>query len=166
MEGTQLNGHDKQDPPMHTVEFDISLIEESVDLFIDVFSQSPWYDIYDSKEEVVAFFDAFLNMPNFKGYQLLTDEGRVVGVSIGFVKPWLKDGRLRYEYFLDQLCIDSKLQGKGYGKYFMSRIEEDLKENGIVDIILNTEVSSPAFHFYKKTGFNSLDNYRFLTKEI
>lgn len=163
----ELNEHNKHEHlPIHMSEFDPSLTEESVDLFISVFSQSPWFDVYDSREEVVDFFHAFINMPNFKGYQLLDNIGGVIGISIGFIKPWLKNGRLRYEYFLDQLCIDTGLQGNGYGKIFMSLIERDLKEMGVEDIILNTDMSSPSFHFYKKIGFTDLEGYGFLAKEI
>lgn len=89
----------------------------------------------------------------------------VIGVSLGFTKPWMKNGRLQYEYFLDQLCVDHQLQGKGYGKFFMGEIEKDLKEDGIGDIILNTDSSSPSF-FYKKVGFAPLEGYTFLAKEI
>ena len=151
---------------MHTIEFDISLTEESVDLFIDVFSKPPWNDVYDSKNAVIDFFNAFISLPNFKGYQLMDDNNKVIGISIGFIKPWLRNGELRYEYFLDQFCIDNSSQGKGLGKYFMREIEERLKREDINDIILNTERSSPAYYFYNKIGFHDMKEYGFLSKEL
>ncbi len=150
---------------VHISDFNISLTEESVDLFIDVFSKPPWNDIFESKSGVIDFFNAFTGLPNFKGYQL-TDNNKVIGISIGFIKPWLKNGELRYEYFIDQLCIDHTLQGKGLGKYFMAEIGKRLKDEKISDIILNTERSSGAYHFYNKIGFSEMKEYGFLLKEL
>lgn len=150
----------------HTIPFDLRLMDESVALFMRVFSQAPWYDTFESGGEVARFFRAFIELPTFKGYQLLSENGDVIGLSIGFIKPWMKDGKLRYEYFLDQFCIDHQLQGKGLGKTFLREIEADLRENGVQDIILNTELSSPAFHFYRRTGFYNMEGYGFLAKEI
>lgn len=152
---------------IHTEEFDISLTEESVDLFMKVFSSPPWNDVFSSKDSVISFFNAFINLPNFKGYQLVDDTNkRIIGISIGFVKPWLNNGDLRYEYFLDQLCIDNNLQGKGLGKYFMRGIENKLKQENINDILLNTELTSPAYQFYIKVGFHDMKEYGFLSKEL
>lgn len=150
---------------IHTAEFDISLTEESVDLFMNVFSKPPWNDVFNSRNTVVDFFNAFIGLPNFKGYQLINNNN-IIGISIGFIKPWLKNGELRYEYFLDQLCIDNTQQGKGLGKYFMREIEQKLKLENINDIILNTELSSPAYKFYIKIGFQDMREYGFLSKEL
>jgi len=151
---------------MHIKDFDTSLTEESVDLFMKVFSNPPWNDVFRSRNSVVDFFNAFIVLPNFKGYQLMDDNEKVIGISIGFVKPWLSNGELRYEYFLDQLCIDDELQGKGLGKYFMREIEKNLKKEDINDILLNTELSTPAYHFYMKIGFHDMKEYGFLSKEL
>ena len=167
MEQQPRNEHHKQEyPPVHTTEFDISLTEASVDLFISVFSRAPWHDVFESKDAVMNFFHAFIRLPNFKGYQLIDNNNQVIGLSIGFIKPWLKNGELRYEYFLDQYCIDYTQQGKGFGKYFMREIEERLKSENINDIILNTDLSSPAYSFYIKTGFQDMREYGFLSKEL
>ena len=90
----------------------------------------------------------------------------MIGVSIGFIKPWMKNGELRYEYFLDQLCIDYTQQGKGLGKSFMREIENKLRKDNINDIILNTELSSPAYYFYINIGFHDMKEYGFLSKEL
>lgn len=151
---------------MYIIEFDKSLTEESVDLFIDVFSKPPWNDIFESKDPVIHFFRAFIDLPNFKGFQLCDDNHKVIGVSIGFIKPWLKNDELRYEYFLDQYCIDHTLQRRGWGEYFMKGIEARLKQENINDIILNTGLSSPACKFYIKMGFQDMKEYGFLSKEL
>lgn len=162
----ELNKHYKQEyTPMHIAEFDISRLEESANLFMEVFSMPPWNDTFESKESVIDFFRSFTCMSNFKGYQLIINN-RVVGLSIGFIKPWLKNGSPRYEYFIDQFCIKPNLQRQGLGSYFMKEIEKRLKDEHIEDIVLNTEISSSAHLFYIHNGFNSIEGYCFLTKEI
>lgn len=43
-------------------------IEECVDLFIDVFTREPWNDVYDSREQVVQFFENHIANNYFVGY--------------------------------------------------------------------------------------------------
>ena len=47
-------------------------IEECVDLFIDVFTREPWNDVYDSREQVVQFFENHIANNYFVGYITLT----------------------------------------------------------------------------------------------
>jgi len=162
-----MNDTIKQEyPSLEIIDFNTSSLEESAELFINVFSKPPWNDKFESKNSVIDFFGAFINLPNFRGFQLIDDNNKIVGLSIGFIKPWMKDGELRYEYFLDQYCIDVALQGKGLGKYFMKEIEKRITHEKINDIILNTELSSPAYHFYMKIGFNDMKEFGFLSKEL
>lgn len=154
------------DPGMRVVEFDATFLKESTGLFMHAFSKPPWNDVFESEEAVSDFFKAFLAWPNFKGFQLLADDRTVAGLSVGFIKPWLKEGKLRYEYFIDQFCIDPDIQGKGLGTFFLRHIEDCLRQEGIHDMILNTGLSSPAFYFYKKAGFTELADFGFLAKEL
>ena len=36
--------------------FELSMLDECVDLFMNTFSKEPWYDKYDSRNQVVDFF--------------------------------------------------------------------------------------------------------------
>lgn len=157
--------HQPNKPPAHIAKLDTSRLEESANLFMETFSMPPWNDTYESKESVIDFFRAFTCMPNFKGYQLIIND-QIVGLSIGLIKPWLKNGSLQYEYFIDQFCIKPSLQGKGLGSFFMKEIEKKLKDKHIENIVLNTETSSPAYLFYIRNGFSCIEGYSFLTKEI
>lgn len=158
---------DKQEHALLRItDFDKTRLRESADLFINAFSKPPWNDRFESEDPVMDFFRAFIDLPNFKGYRLTDDCGRIVGLSIGFIKPWLKDGELRHEYFLDQYCISPALQGKGLGTCFMKEIEERLKRENIRDILLNTGLASPAYRFYRKMGFRDMKEYGFLSKEL
>lgn len=123
-----------------------------VDLFIDTFSKEPWNDVYDSKKQVVDFFENHTKNNYFVGY-VLKDDDDVVALSIGSKKPWIKG----MEYYIDQFCVKADMQGLGIGSQFLGLICEDIKSQGMNAIILNTEKGFPSEKFYLKNGFNALD---------
>lgn len=68
------------------------------------------------------------------------------------------------EYYIDQFCVKTDLQGKGIGSYFLKLIENEIQTEKMNAIILNTERGFPAEKFYKKNGFQSVDELITLTK--
>jgi ribosomal protein S18 acetylase RimI-like enzyme len=132
------------------------MIQECVDMYQDVFSKEPWQE-NNNKKEVEDYFVNFYHNNKFVGY-VLKDNEKIVAVSIGFLKPWIKGE----EYYIDQFYVDYRLQGKGIGTLFLDEIKRDLIERGIHAIILTTEKEYPAFDFYRKNGFLSFEDMRFL----
>ncbi|AJD25745.1 hypothetical protein WBZ18_05605 [Clostridium botulinum] len=62
-----------------------NMVDKCVDLFIDTFSKEPWNDVYESREQVVGFFENYINNNYFIGYiAKIGDE--LAGLSIG-AKP-------------------------------------------------------------------------------
>lgn len=56
------------------------------------------------------------------------------------------------------------MQGRGIGSWFIKAIEEDIKEQGMNAMILNTEKDYPSEKFFKKNGFKELGNLIVLGK--
>ncbi|KAB3530914.1 GNAT family N-acetyltransferase [Alkaliphilus pronyensis] len=135
------------------------MIDDCVDLYINTFTKEPWNDIYESREQVVEFFNNHFNNNYFVGYAALLDD-KLVALSIGMKKPWIKG----FEYYIDEFCISYEMQGKGIGSWFLKAIEEDIKEEGMKAIILNTEKDYPEHKFYEKNGFKTLGGLVFLAK--
>lgn len=136
-----------------------SMIESCVDMYIDTFTKEPWNDVYESREQVVQFFNHHFNNNYFIGYvALLNDE--IVALSIGIKKPWIEG----LEYYIDEFCIHYDMQGKGIGSWFIKSIEKNIKTKGMNAIILNTEKDYPACKFYEKNGFKVLDDLIVLAK--
>jgi len=52
------------------------------------------------------------------------------------------------------IVIDEQVRGQGMGKYLIDYCERALKEQGIT--LLQTEVSSNAYPFYKKLGYTEM----------
>ena len=134
-------------------------IEECADLFIDVFTRPPWNDTYSSREQVVNFFQNHMACNYFVGY-VLKEQACIIALSIGMKKPWING----MEYYIDQFCVKTDLQGKGIGSYFLKLIENEIQTEKMNAIILNTERGFPAEKFYKKNGFQSVDELITLTK--
>lgn len=137
------------------------MINDCVDLFMSTFSKEPWYDTYESKDQVESFFRNHINNNYFLGYVAIIDN-KIQGLSIGMKKPWIKG----FEYYIDEFCIDHSLQGKGIGSEFIKNIEMDIKKEGLNGIILNTEMDFPSFNFYKKNGFEDFKDLVIMGKNI
>lgn len=126
-------------------------LEECVDLFIDTFTKAPWYDEYDSRDQVVKYFKTYMSSNFFLGY-VLKDNGKILSLSIGEKKPWVNG----VEYYIDEFCVKSDCQRKGYGSKLLEFIKNELESEGLDGIILNTERGYPSEKFYIKNGFKEL----------
>lgn len=135
------------------------MINDCVDLFIETFTKEPWNDVYESREQVVKFFINHYNNNYFLGYAALLHD-RVVALSIGMIKPWIRG----LEYYIDEFCVSYEMQGRGIGTWFIKAIEEDIKEQEINAMMLNTERNYPSHKFYEKNGFKELSDLIILVK--
>ena len=124
-------------------------IDECVDLFIDVFTKAPWHDTYSSRKQHNSFVD----------YEQ-KEEASIIALRKKKKKPWING----MEYYIDQFCVKTDLQGKGIGSYFLILIENEIQTEKMNAIILNTERGFPGEKFYKKNGFQSVDELITLTK--
>lgn len=138
---------------------DTPMIDECVDLFIDTFTKEPWNDVYESRAQVVDFFLHHLHNNYFIGYAAIL-EHRIVAISVGMKKPWING----LEYYIDEFCVSTDMQGKGVGSWFLQEIERDITDLGMNAMILNTEQDFPAHKFYEKNGFKTLKDLIVLAK--
>lgn len=135
------------------------MIDDCVDLFIETFTKEPWNDVYESREQVVNFFNNHFNNNYFLGYAAMLND-KIVALSVGMKKPWIEG----FEYYIDEFCVSYDIQGKGIGSWFIKAIEEDIKGKGVDGIILNTEKDYPSKIFYEKNGFKQLGDLIILCK--
>lgn len=147
------------DKTLKLAPLDASNLAASVALFIDTFTQAPWYDKFESTKQVETFFENHLANNYFVGYVLYTGEA-VIALSLGFKKPWING----MEYYIDQFCVGIPYQGQGIGSQFMQLIEADISRKSLGAIILNTEAGYPAEQFYLKNGFEVLKGLMTLAK--
>ena len=138
------------------VPYDSSMLQECIDLYQDVFSKEPWLE-NSNRDDVERFFLNFMDGNIFIGYVGKSND-KIIAVSIGFLKPWIKGE----EYYIDQFYVDYNFQGKGIGTLFLSNMKECLTEINIHAIILATKKGFPSYNFYLKNGFFQIDDLCFL----
>ena len=118
------------------------------DLFCKVFSAPPWNEDV-SPEEAQRYFENCFSLASFRGF--VAESGvRIVGLAVGFLKPWRKG----MEFYLDAFCVAHSFQGKGIGSSLLGEIRARLAEEGVFVAILNTERAYAAYSFYLKKGFS------------
>ncbi len=144
---------------------DISLCSS---LFIEVFNREPWNDRWTGQLATEYFEDVF-HTPGFEGFlmEAVSDldlepdnqsvKSAIVGFVIGTRKKWWS-GDI---YYLYEMCVDESYQGEGIGSKLMEDAKTALVSKGFSSIVLLTERTFPAAHFYKKHGFIESPETRF-----
>ena len=129
-------------------------------LFLKVFTDEPWNDQWTDNQVNLYLNDLMNNSNSLSiGYYI---EDCLIGLSLGYIFHWWQGT----DYYVKELCIDSKYQNQGHGKLFLSLIEGYLKENNVTAYYLNTENDVIAYQFYLKNGFKELKNNVVLAKNI
>ena len=136
-------------------------LDTCVNLFIEVFTKEPWNDVYESRTQVVDFFQRHMASNTFVGY-ILTEGDNVIALCLGMTKPWIKG----MEYYIDQFCVRPDLQHKGIGSSFLTLIEHEIRREGMNALLLNTEQGFPSERFYLKKGFQLIEGLNTLVKEV
>lgn len=131
-------------------------IDEVVSLYIDVFSREPWNEKNESNE-IRLYVERMLNLNSEQSF-LYTENKHLIGVAIGFVKPWYKGE----EYILDTFLIHPNHQKKGLGQLFLTELKKTLNNQGVENIALDTDKHTPAERFYLKNGFKENQEIIFL----
>ena len=145
---------------MKIKELNLHQIKDITLLFQDVFSQEPWNDKWNDEQLHVYLLDLMDNK-NSLSYGLF-DQNQMIGLSIGHIRHWYQGT----EYRIDEFCIDTKYQSQGCGTFFLQEIEKQVKEKNIKTLFLQTDRTIPAYHFYQKKGFETVDDLITLVKNI
>lgn len=92
-------------------------------------------------------------MPNYKCFALF-QKGELIGISSGWTTVRIYCGK---QLELDNVIIDSQIQSKGFGKYFINAIKNWSISNNYKSLGLNTYVENSRSHkFYFNEGFKIL----------
>ena len=134
-------------------------IEEYVGVLISVFTKEPWNDVYESRAQVLRFFENYMADNYFLGFSLERG-GACAGLCFGARKPWLGG----MEYWRDQFGCGEDVQGGGVGTLVFSLVGEEARRLGLNGIMLATGRGCPAENFYLKNGFRRLDDTVLLVK--
>ena len=92
----------------------------------------------------------------------LFEDDNMIGMALGHVKHWYEGT----EYWIDEFGILPEKQHCGVGTEFLTEIERALIDKGVIYIVLITERTVPAYHFYKRNGFDEQEETRFFVKRV
>lgn len=123
-------------------------IEEIKSIIKEAFSREPWNDDWSDERQFHSYILDLID--NRSSLSLgLYDDDDLIGVSLGRIKHWYAGT----EYWIDDLAILPRAQGRGCGSKFIDLIEDFIKAQGIVGIVLFTERDIPAYGLYVKKSF-------------
>jgi len=122
--------------------------------FRDVFTKEPWNDDWSDDAQLTMYITELICSENSLTYAML-DKGEIMALSMGHIKHWFSGT----EYYIEELCVRTDLQGRGIGSAFVEHIKAALRETGITHIFLQTNRNMPAYEFYLKRGFTELEGH-------
>jgi aminoglycoside 6'-N-acetyltransferase I len=135
--------------------------EEMKMLFLDVFSNEPWFDKWN-QEQLDLYMKDLTENHNSLSLALFDVKEKLIGCSLGYIFNWW-EGR---EYFIKEFFISREIQSQGAGSTFLTLLNDRLRVENVQHITLATEKNVPAYHFYQKNGFSVLENSAFLVKKV
>lgn len=117
---------------------------------VDLLSQlNPAMDKKYIEETLLAMTE----LPNYKCFALF-NENELIGISSGWTTVRLYCGK---QLELDNVIINTKIQSKGFGQWFINKIKEWATDNDYKSIGLNTYVQNSRSHkFYFNQDFKIL----------
>jgi GNAT superfamily N-acetyltransferase len=135
-------------------------IDKVAKTFIDVFSQDPWNDRWPSLDKAKEYLKGYIGAPYFRGFLVMNKKEHIIAFSLGDIRKWWSGD----EYMVHEYGVSPSFQGEGFGVAFMDYIQNELINEGVKGVILNTGKGTPAEYFYKKQGFEENEDNIFLYK--
>ena len=127
-------------------------VQACAKVYVNAYQTEPWNEEYEISE-VEKYISSYLNSDT-KVCFALQDEEIIKGVALGFIVPSISGPYFR----LEDICIDSTEQRKGYGSVFMELLSIEAAKLGCDSIILGTQKDFPSHHFYLKNGFKEVES--------
>lgn len=142
-------------------ELTIEKIDIIKSFFKDIFMREPWNDDWSDDEQLHQYITDIIGNRNSLAFGLFEEE-QLLGLALGNIKHWYTGT----EFFVEEFCVKTEMQGQGLGTEFLRLLEVELRVRDIKTIFLMTGKEMPAFAFYKKNGFEEIINHVSLKKDI
>ena len=142
-------------------ELTIEKIDIIKSFFKDVFMREPWNDDWSDDEQLHQYITDIIGNRNSLAFGLFEGE-QLLGLALGNIKHWYTGT----EFFVEEFCVKTEMQGQGLGTEFLRLLEVEVRAREIKTIFLMTGKEMPAFEFYRKNGFEEIINHVSLKKDI
>lgn len=139
------------------VNMGLSDINEYAKLFVSVFNFEPWNDQW-TEETALLRLENMMKTNTFIG-KALYSENELKGFVFG-QKEYFYDG---IHFQIQEFCVRTGEQKKGYGKALLQALKDELTSIGVVNIFLITLKGERTEGYYRKRGFVTSDNMILMT---
>ncbi|MDE6728662.1 MAG: GNAT family N-acetyltransferase [Oscillospiraceae bacterium] len=126
-------------------------------LFVSVFNSEPWNDLW-TEETALLRFENMMKTNTFIG-KALYFENELKGFIYG-QKEYFYDG---IHFQIQEFCVKSDEQKKGYGKALLQALRDELDTLGVVNIYLITLRGDSTEGYYRRRGFITSDDMILMT---
>lgn len=140
------------------VNMKFSDIAEYAKLFASVFNSEPWNDMW-TEETASLRIENMMNTNTFVGKSLYCDDD-LKGMIWG-QKEYYFNG---IHFQIQEFCVRSDEQKKGYGKALLQALKEELTRiGGVVNIYLITSKGDRTEGYYQRRGFVTSEDMILMT---
>jgi len=135
---------------------DVSEINDLLDLFIKVFSEPPYSEIWSRDSAFKRLSEIY---EKGKGFCLYAKENdQVIGLIFCQTQVW-NDG---VHIIVEDTVVDSLKRRNGIGKLLVQKLEEVALDNNMVSIDLLSNKQAKAIDFWNSLGYNQTNYVQFI----
>lgn len=132
-------------------DMELSELSKYAKLFADVFNGEPWNDSWTAETAGIRI-ENMIRTNTFIGKALYVDDD-LKGMIWG-QKEQFFDG---IHFQIQEFCVKSTEQGKGYGKALLQALRDELSAIGVTNTYLITSRGERTEGYYAKRGFVTSD---------
>lgn len=138
-------------------DMELCRITEYAELFVSVFNSEPWNDSW-TKETALIRIENMMRTNTFIG-KAIYFEDNLKGIIWGQKEQYYNGMHFQIQEF----CVKTAEQNKGYGSALLQALENELSEIGIVNIYLITSKGEKTEDYYSRRGFVTSDQMILMT---
>ena len=138
-------------------DMELCRITEYAELFVSVFNSEPWNDSW-TKETALIRIENMMRTNTFIG-KAIYFEDNLKGIIWGQKEQYYNGMHFQIQEF----CVKTGEQNKGYGSALLQALENELSEIGIVNIYLITSKGKKTEDYYSRRGFVTSDQMILMT---
>lgn len=137
-------------------------IHAAVELYLGVFNEEPFCYDWLRPDNAARYFTDIENTPGSYSFLYYDNKGLLAGLCLGIIQDYFQI----VTYEIKEVAVRKDAQGRGRGTRMLSEVSKHLRTQGVQALTLMTQKNIPAFSFYKKNNFSTLDSTIYMTKHI
>lgn len=135
-------------------------IDEYAELFVSVFNSEPWNDSW-TKNTASIRIENMMKTNTFVG-KAIYFENDLKGIIFGQKEQYYNG----IHFQIQEFCVKSSEQNKGYGKALLQVLKKELSEIGVTNIYLITSKGEKTEGYYHKRDFITSDSMILMTNNL